>query len=206
MFKNPLLRTITLAATLLAAGAPSSAQAAQASGSSTVTVTVPDVIILDFFKSINLGLASQTEEHDHGTYEQTGIRGGDQEVSATGALTTNSLVDANTALLQGSDVTLTLKNVWAVRGFSSNGKATVSVTGPETLTNESTSSTIGVSKLLVMVDGAKAADAKQSITANLNGIQKSSATLGDVLLGLNFSRTTVSGNYSGTITISAVTL
>ena len=79
MFKNPLLRTIAIAATLLAAGIPASASAAtqSASGTSVLTVTVPDVIILDYFTSVNLGLAGQTESHDHGTYAQTNIGGGD---------------------------------------------------------------------------------------------------------------------------------
>ncbi|NTV26929.1 MAG: hypothetical protein HGB01_12060, partial [Chlorobiaceae bacterium] len=63
MFKNPLLRTVALGAALIAAATPSKASASvvapstQTTGSSTVTMKVPDVIILDYFTNINLGLA-----------------------------------------------------------------------------------------------------------------------------------------------------
>jgi len=208
MFKNPLLRTIAIAATLLAAGIPASASAAtqSASGTSVLTVTVPDVIILDYFTSVNLGLAGQTESHDHGTYAQANIGGGDQSFDGTGALTSGTLADATAAALKGSDVTLTMKNMWAVRGFSTSGKATVSVNGPATLTKSGTSSSIGVSKLQVMLDGADASSASNSISANLKGLQKANATMGDVLMSLNFTNTSVSGDYTGSITITAVTM
>jgi hypothetical protein len=208
MFKNPLLRTIAIAATLLAAGIPASASAAtqSASGTSVLTVTVPDVIILDYFTSVNLGLAGQTESHDHGTYAQANIGGGDQSFNGTGALTSGTLADATAAALKGSDVTLTMKNMWAVRGFSTSGKATVSVNGPATLTKSGTSSSIGVSKLQVMLDGADASSASNSISANLKGLQKANATMGDVLMSLNFTNTSVSGDYTGSITITAVTM
>jgi hypothetical protein len=208
MFKNPLLRTIAIAATLLAAGIPASASAAtqSASGTSVLTMTVPDVIILDYFTSVNLGLAGQTESHDHGTYAQANIGGGDQSFDGTGALTSGTLADATAAALKGSDVTLTMKNMWAVRGFSTSGKATVSVNGPATLTKSGTSSSIGVSKLQVMLDGADASSASNSISANLKGLQKANATMGDVLMSLNFTNTSVSGDYTGSITITAVTM
>jgi len=208
MFKNPLLRTIAIAATLLAAGIPASASAAtqSASGTSVLTVTVPDVIILDYFTSVNLGLAGQTESHDHGSYAQANIGGGDQSFDGTGALTSGTLADATAAALKGSDVTLTMKNMWAVRGFSTSGKATVSVNGPATLTKSGTSSSIGVSKLQVMLDGADASSASNSISANLKGLQKANATMGDVLMSLNFTNTSVSGDYTGSITITAVTM
>ena len=214
MFKNTTLRTIAIAATLLAAGAPASASAIvqqeastqTATGSSKVTMTVPDVIILDYFTSVNLGLAGQTESHDHGTYAQANIGGGDQSFDGTGALTSGTLADATAAALKGSDVTLTMKNMWAVRGFSTSGKATVSVNGPATLTKSGTSSSIGVSKLQVMLDGADASSASNSISANLKGLQKANATMGDVLMSLNFTNTSVSGDYTGSITITAVTM
>lgn len=205
---NKRLRTFTLGAALLVAGIPTTSDAATqtASGTSKVTVVVPDVIILDYFTRINLGLSGQSEQLDHGTYEQTGISGGDQEITGTGALTTSALADASSAALRGASITINLRNVWAIRGFSPTGKATVSVTGPTTLTKALTSSTIGVTKLQVMVDGALASTASNSISANLNGVQKVDSTTGDVLMGLNFTNTYVSGDYTGTITISAVTL
>jgi hypothetical protein len=208
MFNSKTLRTLAIAASLFAAGAPASASAATqtASGAATVTVTVPDVIILDYFTSISLALAGQTEGKDHGAYSQASIAGGDQSFAGTGSLTTSTLADASSAGLKGSDVTMTMKNAWAVRGWSTTGKATVSVTGPTTLTKASTSSTIGVSKVQVMVDGALASTASNSISADLKGIQKANATMGDVLMSLNFSNTSVSGDYTGAITITAVTM
>ena len=207
MCKNTILRKLALATALLAAGAPATAGAAQtATGSSTVTVTVPDVIILDYFSSINLALAGQTESHEHSTYSQSAIASGDQSFNGTGYLATANLATASAAALNGSDVTLTMQNVWAVRGFSSTGKATVSVTGPGSLTKSSSNSSIAVSKLQVMVDGAATSTANNSITTNLNGIQKANATMGDVIMGLNFTNTSLSGDYTGSITITAVTI
>jgi hypothetical protein len=207
MFKNTPFRAIAIAAALFAAGTPACTQAAQSvSGISTVTVTVPDVIILDYFNSINLGLAGQAEGHKHDLYSQSNIGGSDQTIDGTGELTTDTLSDANLAALKGSDINLTLKNAWAVRGFSSSGKATVSIDGDGTLKKASSTSTIAVSKLLVMVDGAAAGSAAKSVEANLKGIQKANATLGDVVMGLNFSGTSASGDYTGTFTITAVTM
>jgi hypothetical protein len=212
MFKNSPFRAITIAAAIFAAGAPSSAQAVVAastqstSGISTVTMTVPDVIILDYFNNINLGLAGQAEGHKHDLYSKSNIGGSDQTIDGTGKLTTDTLSDANLAALKGSDINLTLKNAWAVRGFSNSGKATVSIDGDGTLKKASSTSTIGVSKLLVMVDGAAAGSAAKSVEANLKGIQKANATLGDVVMGLNFSGTSSSGDYTGTFTITAVTM
>jgi hypothetical protein len=207
MFNNPL-RKLAIAATLLATAAPVSAMAAtqSVSGSSTVTVSVPDVIILDYFTKINLGLAGQAEKHDHGTYSQADLGTGDQSFEGRGALSSDNLTEAGSALLKGSDVNLTLRNVWAVRGFSSTGNAKVSITGPTTLTQESGSSSIGVSKLQVMVDGEKAENAATSVNTTLKGIQKSNAVMGDILMGLNFTNTSVAGDYTGTVTITAVTM
>ncbi|MCE1273509.1 MAG: hypothetical protein LWW75_03170 [Chlorobiales bacterium] len=209
MFKNPLLRTVALGAALIAAATPSKASASvvapstQTTGSSTVTMKVPDVIILDYFTNINLGLAGQTDSYDHSSYEQSDLNGGDQTIDGTGELSTDTLTDAKLAALKGSDVNLTLKNAWAVRGFSSTGKATVSIDGDSTLKKASSSSTIGVSKLQVQVSGGTAS---KSITTDLKGIQKGNATLGDVVMGLNFANTSVSGDYTATITITAVTM
>ncbi|NTU92244.1 MAG: hypothetical protein HGA60_10065, partial [Chlorobiaceae bacterium] len=77
--------------------------------------------------------------------------------------------------------------------------------GDSFLRNESSSSSIGVSKLQLRLDGAQASSGGRSVSADLKGIQKLNATMGDVLMGLDFSNTSVSGDYTGTITITAVT-
>jgi hypothetical protein len=210
MSMNHALRTIALGAALFATGAVAptllTAATQTANGNSNVTVIVPDVIVLDYFTSINIGLAGRTESHGHGAYSQANISGSDQAFNGTGALTTSTLSDASSSTLNGADVTMTVRNVWAIRGFSPTGKATVSVSGPATLTKPATASTIGVSKLQVMVDGASTSTASTSISANLTGIQKVDATMGDVLMSLNFANTSLSGDYTGTITITAVTM
>lgn len=206
MFKNPHLRAIVLAAAMLAASVLVSVITSRtASGTSTIYVSVPDVIILDYFNNINLGLVGQTESHGLDSYNQAAIDGRQQTIDGSGELSTVSLADANLAALRGSDITLTLRNVWAVRGFSSSGKATVSIAGDSFLRKESSSSSIGVSKLQLRLDGGQASSGGRSVSADLKGIQKVNATMGDVLMGLNFSNTSVSGDYTGTITITAVT-
>lgn len=202
------IRALAFAAAMLTAGAstPASAATQTGTGYSTITISVPDVIILDYFTSINLGLAGQGESHEHSSYSQSDLSGSDQSIDGSGALTTSTISDADLSALRGTDITLTLRNVWAVRGFSATGKASVSVAGPSTLVKGATSSTIGVSKLQVLVDGASTSSASSSISTNLNGIQKGDATMGDVLMGLNFANTSLAGDYTGTITITAITL
>jgi hypothetical protein len=202
---NRKLRFFALSAALLAA-VTQPAYAATGTGYSVVTVTLPDVIILDYFTSINLGLAGHAEVHRQNSYAQSNISGSDQSIDGTGELTTGTLSDASLAALRGTDITLNLRNVWAIRGLSPTGKATVSVSGPLSLTKASTTSTIGISKLKVLVDGASTSSAAASITTNLNGIQKTDATMGDVLIDLNFANTSAAGDYSGAITITAITM
>jgi hypothetical protein len=202
------LLTILLGAAITAITRPATAPAATqtGTGSSKVTVVLPDIVVLDYFTNINLGLTAQSESHEHASYSKSGIEGGDQTIDGTGELTTGSLADANVAALRGSDITLTMKQVWAIRGFSASGKATVSIVGPSTLTRSATASTIKVSALKVNVFGNPSSSAGASITADLNGVLKTEATTGDVVMGLNFTNTTLSGDYTGTITITATTM
>ena len=202
MSRNKTIQAIAIGSALLAAGAPAAGFAQSTSGSSTVTVSVPDVIILDYFSAIKLGLNGTNEKYDHGTYSSSSdLTGGD----VTGT-TITTLKDASNSALQGGDTNFTLKNVWAIRGFSKSGQASVSISGPSKLTlgGLSTAGTpsIDVTNLKIYLAGS---DITGLTTASLNGLQKTGATTGDVQLGLNFGTASVAGDYSGTITITAAT-
>ncbi len=189
---------LLLGASLLATAAPLTAMAASqsASASSTVTVTVPDVIILDYYSMINLNIAgnSSGELLDNGTLSLNGSIS-NSTMSGDGL---SSVKNSALPALNGSVPTFTASKAWAVRGFSANGKAKVTLGGLSELT-KSTSS-IQVKNLKALV-GTTDASGTEGIT--LAGV---APTYGDIQMGLDFSKTTLSGDHSGVLTITASTM
>ncbi len=197
MFKPNSLRSLVLGASILAAAAPASAGAETriVSGNAALTVIIPDVIILDYFTSINLTQCALVENQNGSMV----LLSKNKEVKPSHGRNTDphagNINNARSTAFNASDVTLTMKQVWAVRGFPTNGNATVSVIGPGTL---SISSTSGVSNRQAASDGTPESASGNSVTASLNGIRKEDATTGDVLISRNFA------NNSGSITIMVV--
>ena len=106
--------------------------------------------------------------------------------------------------LDGTTTKVRIPNVWAVRGFSKEGTANVTVTvptGKEKLSNGE--SVITISNVQVSDNSETGA----SITTDLNGIARSRATIGSILMDLDFSKTNRSGQHSGgQYTITASTM
>ncbi len=171
------------------------------SGTAKVTANVPQFIVLHYYSSLALNFETPTSEAlDEGDNSMTvsweGKATGDQ-------LSTANLMDAKLEL-DGTKTTVTMPNVWAIRGFSKSGNAEVTVvipSGGDVLSN-------GESK--IEMSNVKVNDGKQSgssIKTNLGGIAKSSATFGGIELDLDFSKTNRSGSHSGgqyTITASTI--
>jgi hypothetical protein len=200
------LKTLLFGALLsVAVSQPASAVAlsgSSTSGTADVSATVPEFIILHYYSGISMKFDTPSAEAiDEGTNDKDVSWLGD----ATGGEELAAANLANATLeLDGTKTTVKLPNVWAIRGFSKTGTALVSVTVPSgkgTLSNGA--SEIVMSNLMV----SDSSTTDSSITTKLNGITKGSATIGNVLMDLNFEKTTRSGLHSGgqyTITASAI--
>ena len=174
--------------------------AASTSGTTNVTVTVPEFIVLHYYSSITLNFATpETEAINQGQNSM--------DVSWSGTTSNGSSLQSDNLMtakleLDGTKTNVKLNNVWAVRGFSKSGNATVAVTIPQ---NKMTlgSSEIGISNAQV-TDGTNTGS---SISTKLGGITRSGATLGGVQMDLDFSKTTLSGTHTGgQYTITATTI
>lgn len=202
--RKALVGAAIIAATSPAAEAVVALPPAGAStkGTADVVVNVPDFIILHYYSKLTLNFATpESLTVDEGSNTM--------DVAWNGVVSNNSELDGKNLKeakleLDGTLTTVTIPNVWAVRGFSENGEAGVSITIPEdgdTLTRDS--STIGISNAKVTSDKESAS----SITVPLNGIARSSATLGGVAMDLDFSKTSRSGEHTGgKYVITAVTM
>ncbi len=206
------LRSIALGTVLLAAGVTAShaevaAPSATAKGDSNVSVSVPSVIILDYFDNINISLPEVNESHGHGKYTAQLVSWADQTVYGPEGLTTSNVSTPSTNGLDGSStIDLVLKNTWAVRGLSKEGTATVSISQPTAFTlkgkSNETVSSIAVSNVKIQTSGKTANSSIDDVP--LKGIPKANATLGDVLMSLNLKDTVLAGDYTGTLTITAI--
>ncbi|HCD35498.1 MAG TPA: hypothetical protein DEQ23_00440 [Chlorobium sp.] len=197
--KKTLSRVI-FGATLLATGiAPANAHAVVAAGQSatgttTMTVTMPEYIVLRYYQNINLNFTASSSTTVDKSFEAT--------LGTDGTVTYNADI-AEAASLGSLTKNVTLNNVWSIAGLSPSGTAKVSITGTS-LTNGSgeDKSTIGASKWQVSASDAKA---DETITTSLRG-SNGGANRGNVIMDLDFSKTTKSGAHTGTFTITAQTI
>jgi hypothetical protein len=179
-----------LLGTLLLLSISSPAVAASTSGTTSVTVNVPEFIVLHYHSSIALNFATpDTEALNQGENSLDVSWEGNSSNGA--ALSSSNLMNAKLEL-DGSRTTVKLNNVWAVRGFSKSGNATVSITLPND------KMVLGSSEILI--SNAKASDGittSGSISTKLNGITKTNATIGGIEMDLDFTNTTLSGTHTG---------
>jgi len=190
------IRNIIIAITLLT-GLSSQALAARTSGTTNVSVRVPEFIVLHYYSNITLNFATPTSEAiDEGTNSVDADWNGEANGSELDA---NSLMNAS---IDGTNTSVKLNNVWAVRGFSTSGNAKVEVTVPSnTLKNGSSAITMSNVKV------SDNAQSGSSITTKLNGISQNRATTGNIEMDLDFSNTTRSGSHTGgQYTITATTI
>ena len=122
------IRSLAAALILTIAMATPAMAVVSTSGTTNVSVTVPECIILHYYSSVTLNFATPDSE---------ALNEGSNSVDASFDGTTTGgteLAEANlmnAALeLDGSKTTVKLSNVWAVRGFSASGSARVEVAIP----------------------------------------------------------------------------
>ncbi len=159
-----------------------------------VKVTVPEFIILHYHSSLGLTFDTPTTEAlDEGSNKMNvtwnGVVYGNDEIE------TGDLRGANLEL-DNDIVTVSIPNVWAVRGFAPNGKANVSIAipqGGDKLTRDGTDSVIEMSNMKVTEGKSSGSE----IDVELKGIAKKRATRGGVAMDLDFIRTSHSGQHTG---------
>ena len=190
------IRNIIITIALLT-GLSSQALAASTSGTTNVSVRVPEFIVLHYYSDITLNFDTPTSEAiDEGNNSVDADWNGNAERDELDA---NSLMNAS---IDGTKTSVKLNNVWAVRGFSTSGNARVEVTVPSnTLKNGSSAITMSNVKV------SDNAQSGSSITTKLNGISQNRATTGNIEMDLDFSKTTRSGSHTGgQYTITATTI
>jgi hypothetical protein len=190
-------RKTLLAAALLSISLATPAFAVTPAGSKTsgtadVTANLPEFIILHYYSGITLNFATPSAEALDEDADSRNISWKGESSGGEG-LASENLTKAALEL-DGTKTTVRLPNVWAVRGFSSDGTATVSVeipTGKNTMSN-------GDSKIVMSnLQVSDNSDTGVSISTKLNGITKNAATTGNIEMDLDFSLTTLSGEHSG---------
>ncbi|NTU98017.1 MAG: hypothetical protein HGA62_09435 [Chlorobiaceae bacterium] len=177
------------------------AAAATKTGTTTISIVLPDLIILHYYSALTLAFEQYSQSVSEGS-------GGNYNVQWTGttdsgsSMTTSSIQD----VLPGT-VSMTIPNVWAVRGLSPSGNAQITISVPKSQLAS------GTSRVNIMTGSGKteisdnAGHSGTSITTPLNGITAANATIGNVKMTLDFSQTTLAGAHTGgQYMITAVTL
>jgi flagellin-like hook-associated protein FlgL len=194
IFKGLLLSAVTIAAFSVP-----DLSAATKTGTTNITIVLPDLVILHYFSDLTLSFEQYSQSVNEGT-------AGSYNVQWTGtteggnAMTTSSIKD----VLPGI-VSMTIPNAWAVRGLSPSGNARVEISvGEELLTS-------GNSRIRILSNNIEINDnaghSGKSITTALDGIAATSATIGNVKMTLDFSETSLAGAHTGgSYMITATTL
>ncbi|MCF8383711.1 MAG: hypothetical protein K9G39_09005 [Chlorobium sp.] len=196
------LKAIALSAAISLATAANTQCEVSSRGTADISANIPEFIILHYYSSLSLNFATpESEALDEGSSSLNVTWKGD--ASGGEELAASNLMGAKMEL-DGTSTTVRMPNVWAVRGFSKNGTASVTASIPSgkgTLSNGE--SKIGISNVQVSDNS----NTGGTITTALNGIARSKATVGSILMDLDFSRTNRSGTHSGgQYTITASTM
>jgi len=185
-----LFTGLSLAVSILSAG-NISALAISKSGSTTVSIVLPDCIILHYYSALTLNFSEYNDAVDQGGSNTW-------NVAWSGTADGGSQLSASTISQIVPDlVTLTIPNAWAIRGLSPSGNAKVTLTiVNNTLTSGASKITIktGTGDSLISDNGGRSGT---SITTSLNGITTTQATIGNVKMTLDFSQTNVAGAHTG---------
>jgi methionine-rich copper-binding protein CopC len=201
MSTRKTLSRIILAESLFTAGLiPASAHAVvatqSASGKTDMTVTMPEYIVLRYYDNISLTFTGASGATSKGNKSF--------EATWTGS---DATLDANVALpdeLGAITRNIKLQNAWAIAGLSPSGTASVKITGTNLTKKDDKGTEISVIEVTnwTVSDGKNNAD---EITTTLRGVA-GAVNKGDVNMVLNFANTTMSGDHSGTFTITVQTI
>lgn len=163
-----------------------------ASGSTSVTVDFPEIIILHYRSALGItftgGVDSSTDEGTAGTISVAlNSASGDGSITAGG--TTSTVIPVK------------VKNMWAVRGITSSGNFKIDTAITSDTATSGTSSTT-MSNVQAVAGGASGA----SISVASGGLSTANAVYGGITFDLDIASVTQTGTHSGivfTITASA---
>ena len=190
LFKTLGICSLALPACLALAGG--SASAASVSGSTNLTVTVPPFITLYYPTALKLTLADAGSSAIATTADVTGTE-------AAGVINAATLDVSSAANPYTATKSLTINDVWAVRGLTASGSVTVAITQTAiTLTN-------GTKTISIPAAGLKVADAvttagAASITSALTGMTPAK---GNIKMTLDMSTLNTAGAISGAYTLNS---
>jgi hypothetical protein len=180
------------------------ASAVVATGNINVSVTVPPVIIVHYFSSQTIVFPETAINRFEGaasdwssTFAATASISGGSDITAV--TPTNTFLDSSSNV-----VSVTLPKVWAVRGWSTNGNATVAVTiGTAAISGPGSSSiTMGSAEV-----GFGTSHGASLTTIPLNGLSWGTASSGDLRFTLDFTGTKRAGTHTGgVITLTATSV
>lgn len=196
MLTSTLLCSAILMASVLpmntATAKPEENSGASTSGTAKVSATLPEFIILHYYSVIDLNFDTPSSEIiDEGSNAMNVTWAGN--VYENDELKPEDLMDAKLEL-DNDLVTVSLPNVWAVRGFAPNSKAKVSIEIPDGGDElKKDKSVIEMSNMNV----TEGNNSGSSLDVELNGIAKSRATTGGITMDLDFMKTTRSGEHTG---------
>ncbi len=193
---------IGLIALMMISLAPSTLMA-QASGNTSVDITLPNIVILHYFSSVSLTVDQIALENFLTGGGNSIDEGAVGPIPLTGSPLTGNLAIVPSALTgDPSSVGVTLQNAWAIRSIGTSGNnTTVAIAAGATSLTAGTGETLDLSAFQVSNGGAPAA----SISFPHPGLVN--PELGDVLFTMDLTNATVSGNYSGgDYTITATVL
>lgn len=162
----------------IAASGQKSLFAASTSGTTNLTINIPEFIVLHYSSSVVLNFEEPTGS--------SLINEGPTTFTASwDGATDGSGVTPNVTQIVGDEVTVTLPNIWGVRGFSHSGNARVSITVPgEVGENSATGSKIRVNG--AEIEGPETVSLKRRVAA-----------VGGVVLGLDLTQLTTAGSHQG---------
>jgi len=170
------------------------------SGKSTVTVRMPEYLVLHYYSAVALNFSASSSS--------TSQSGSALSATWTTLGDTSQTFAASTTEVGPQSVNITLKNAWAIAGLSKSGTATVSITGTDfSATRAGSTSRIGVtSYTLASTNGVSGTVSGSTITMKLRGVTSQTQSVGDVRMNLDFMDTTESGDHVGSFTITAQTI
>lgn len=187
-----------LALGALIALSPATAQA-QTTGATTLTIDLPDIIVLHYFSEVDIDIDTATLEAylDYADGDTM-----DEGSASDTSFTADLEIDPTDPTGDAAAVELTLANAWAVRAIGPTGTSTtVSVSSGGSLSHTSGDS-IAIDSSEVQVSGGSGFGA----TAAFAPPGLLSPQVGDIQLVLDLTDATRSGAYAGTYTVSVSNL
>ena len=155
-----------------------------------VSIKLPNCIILHYYSGLTINFEQFSSAIDEGS--------ADFAVQFTGeAQSQNDIGVESREISIPSRVSLNLPNVWAIRGLSPSGNAKVSITVTKSeLVSGTSRITIAQGSNGILIED-NYGHSGTNINTSLNGIGTTEATVGNVRMTLDFSRTTRAGLHTG---------